>query len=213
MSRRCGTRIVLVDDHAVIREGLRRILEREPDLEIVGEAPTAEAGLELVARVLPELVLMDVRMPGMDGIEATRRLRAAHPEMHVVVLSGYPEFARDALQAGAAGYILKSAPTAQLIASIRAVALGSIVIQRSLVGAMSWSQGEGARRNGTLSEREHDILRLIAQGLTNRSIARQLGIATRTADQHVHNMLVKIRASSRAEAVRYAIEHEIVTMG
>jgi DNA-binding NarL/FixJ family response regulator len=206
-----STRIVLVDDHSMLREGLRRILEQEPDLEIVGEAAAGEAALELVAQLLPDIVLMDVRMPGMDGIEVTRRLRTSHPQVQVLVLSAYPDFAREALQAGAAGYLLKSAPVRQLLASVRSVALGSMSIERSLLGALAWSPGDSARRTGDLSGRERDILRLITRGLTNRSIARQLGIAPRTADQHVHNMLIKIGVRSRAEAVRYAIEHELTS--
>src|SRR6266702_3301334 len=141
-----STRIVLVDDHTLLRDGLRQILEREPDLEIVGEAAAGEAALELVAQLLPDIVLMDVRMPGMDGIEATRRLRAFHPQVQVLVLSAYLEFTREALQAGAAGYLLKSAPTSQLLASIRAVALGSMAIQRSLLGALPWSHGGSGGR-------------------------------------------------------------------
>ncbi len=179
------TRIVLVDDHALLREGLRRILERELDLEIVGEAETGEAALELVAHLIPDIVLMDVRMPGMDGIEATRRLGASHPQVQVLVLSAYPEFTREALQAGAAGYLLK----------------------------LPWSPRDRGRQTGVLSGRERDILRLITRGLTNRAIAHELGIAPRTADQHVHNMLVKIGAGSRSEAVRYAIEHELISVG
>lgn len=207
------TRILLVDDHSLLRDGLRRILEREPDLDVVGEAATGEGALELVAQLLPDIVLMDVRMPGMDGIEATRRLRASHPQVQVLVLSAYPEFTREALQAGAAGYLLKSAPARQLLASVRSVALGSMAVQRSLLGALPWSPGDSRVRTGVLSGRERDILRLITRGLTNRAIARQLGIAPRTADQHVHNMLIKIGARSRVEAVRYAIEHELTSIG
>ena len=212
MSEPRSIRIVLVDDHAMLRDGLRRILEREPDLEIAGEAATGDAALDQVARLEPDLVLMDVRMPGMDGIEASRRLHASHPQVQVLVLSAYPEFARDALQAGAAGYLLKSAPTCQLLASIRAVATGSMAIQRGLLGGLAWSEVDGGHRKGTLSSRERDILRLIAHGLTNRAIAHKLGIAPRTVDQHVHNTLVKIGVSSRTEAVGYAIEHQITAV-
>jgi DNA-binding NarL/FixJ family response regulator len=206
------TRIVLVDDHSVLRDGLRRILELEPDLEIVGEAVTGEAALELLEKVDADVVLMDVRMPGMGGIEATRRLRLSRHDVQVLVLSAYPEFAPEALHAGAAGYVLKSAATRQLVASIRAVACGSMAIQRDLPGVLPWTRRDGAHGNGTLSEREHDVLRLVVRGLTNRAIAHELGISPRTADQHVHNMLVKIGAATRAQAVRYAIEHELSTV-
>ena len=206
------TTILLADDHTVLREGLRRILEREPDLEVVGEAETGEAALELVDRLRPDVVVMDVRMPGMGGIEATRRLRESNPYVQVVVLSAYPDYAREALETGAAGYVLKTAPTPQLLACIRAVATGSLAIQRGLPGVTSWALAHRDHSGGGLSERECAVLRLIARGLTNRSIARQLGIAPRTADQHVHNMLVKIGVASRAQAVRYAIDHELTSV-
>lgn len=213
MIERKPTRVLLVDDHTVLRDGLRRIFEHEPDLEIVGEADTAEAALDLVSHTHPDVVLMDVRMPGIDGIEATRRLRSLHPQVRVVILSAYPEFIQEALRAGAAGYLLKSASTDQLLAAVRSVALGSTAVQISLLGGVSWSPRDRGRRKAVLSDREVEILQLIARGLTNRSIAREVGIAPRTADQHVHNILVKIRATSRAEAVRYAIDHELASNG
>lgn len=207
------TRIVLVDDHAVLRDGLRRIFERESDLEVVGEAGTGETAIDLVKDVHPDVVVMDVRMPGMDGIEATRRMRSLHPGIRVLILSAYPEFTQEALRAGVAGYLLKSAPTDQLLAAVRSVALGSMAVQISLLSGVSWSPRDRGRRTAKLSDRELEILRLVARGLTNRSIAREVGVAPRTADQHVHNILVKIRAASRAEAVRYAIEHELASTG
>ena len=210
MSQHKSTTIVLVDDHALLRDGLRRILEQEPDLEVAGEAESGEAALELVARIVPDVVLMDVRMPGMDGIETTRRVRSLHPGVRVLVLSAYPDYTREALQAGAAGYLLKSAPTERLLAAVRSVALGAMAIEMSLFAGVPWSPGDDTRRAGVLSERETEILRLVARGLTNRAIARQIGTAPRTADQHVHNILTKIRVSSRAEAVRYALEHGLL---
>ncbi len=209
MIERKPTKVLLVDDHEVLRDGLRRIFEREPDVEIVGEAGTGETAIDLAKHACPDVVLMDIRMPRMDGIEATRRLRSLLPQVRVLVLSAYPEFAQEALRAGAVGYLLKSCPTDQLLAAVRSVALGSTAVQISLLSGVQWSPRDVGRRTGMLTEREVEILRLIARGLTNRSIAREAGVAPRTADQHVHNILVKIRASSRAEAVRYAIEHEL----
>ena len=205
------TRLVLVDDHMVLRDGLRRIFEQEPDLEVVGEAEDGARALVLVAQVRPDVVLMDVRMPGMDGIEATRRLRSLHPRVRVLVLSAYPEFTRDALQAGAAGYLLKSASTQQLVAAVRSVALGSLAVQMDLLGAVPWSPRQPGGGAGSLSERERETLRLLGRGLTNRAIAQAMGIAPRTADQHVHNILLKIKARSRAEAVRYGIDRELIS--
>ena len=211
MSELKPTRVLLVDDHAVLRDGLRRIFEREADLSIVGAAETGETAIDLVKVAQPDVVLMDVRMPGMGGIEATRRLRSLHPQVRVLFLTAYPEFIQEALQAGAVGYLLKSAPTDQLLAAIRSVALGSMAVQISLLSGTPWSPRDQGRRTALLSDREVEILRLMARGLTNRSIAREVGVAPRTADQHVHNILVKVRATSRAEAVRYAIDHELAS--
>lgn len=210
MSEHPPARVMLVDDHDLVREALRLRLEQEPDLEVVAEAATGEGALELAERLAVDVVLMDVRMPGMGGVEATRMLKALRPNVRVLMLSAYPEFAVDALTAGAAGYVLKSGDSRQLVAALRSVALGSMVIQADLVPAVLGTGGHPSRPTGLLSHREVDILRLIAHGLTNRAIARQVGIAPRTADQHVHNIFVKVGVTSRSAAVRYAIEHELI---
>jgi DNA-binding NarL/FixJ family response regulator len=201
---------MLVDDHALVREGVRRILEREPDIVVIGEAERGDLALELLDSLQPDVVLLDVRMPGMSGIETTRRIRAAFPTIRVLILSAYADFAVEAFRAGAAGYVLKSARSSELVAALRSVFSGSTVIQGALAEGLSiW--GLGGRSQGTdlLSPRESQILRLIARGFTNRTIARDLGIAPRTADQHVHNIFVKVGVRSRAQAVRYAVEHEL----
>ena len=203
-------RTVLVDDHALVREGIRQILEKEPDITVIGEAERGDLALELLDRLQPDVVLLDVRMPGMSGIEATRRIRAAFPKIRVLILSAHADFALEAFRAGASGYVLKSARSNELVAALRSVFCGSTVIQGGLAeGLGMW--GSGGRPQGTdlLSPREAQILRLIARGLTNRTIAREVGIAPRTADQHVHNIFVKVGVRSRAEAVRYAVEHEL----
>jgi DNA-binding NarL/FixJ family response regulator len=206
-------RVMLVDDHVLVREGLRGILEQQPDIEVVAEAGDGEAALVLAMDLEPDAVLMDVRMPVMDGIEATRRLRAAHPQMPVLVLSAFPDFALEALRAGAAGYVMKSGRARQLVAALRSVVQGSTVIDEGLVSSQVLGTVGRHPAPNDLSPREDEVLRLVAGGLTNRTIARQMGIAPRTADQHVHNILVKIGAKSRADAVRYAIEHELMSFG
>ena len=201
---------MLVDDHALVREGIRQILEKEPDIAVIGEAERGELALELLDSLQPDVVLLDVRMPGMSGIETTRRIRAAFPNVRVLILSAYSDFAVEAFTAGASGYVLKSARSGELVAALRSVVSGSTVIQGALAEGLS-IQASGGRSQATdlLSPREAQILQLISRGLTNRTIAREIGIAPRTADQHVHNILVKVGARSRAEAVRYALEHEL----
>jgi two-component system, NarL family, response regulator LiaR len=203
-------RVLLVDDHALVREGIRQILDKELDITVVGEAERGDLALELLDRVQPDVVLLDVRMPGMSGIETTRRIRAAFPKMRVLILSAHADFALEAFSAGASGYVLKSARSRELVAALRSVFVGSIVIQGALAEGLGL-RGSGGRsqRTDLLSPREAQILRLIARGLTNRTIAREIGIAPRTADQHVHNILVKVGARSRSEAVRFAVEHDL----
>jgi len=207
---RSTIRVMLVDDHALVREGIRQILEKEPDIAVIGEAERGELALELLDSLQPDVVLLDVRMPGMSGIETTRRIRAAFPNVRVLILSAYSDFAVEAFTAGASGYVLKSARSGELVAALRSVVSGSTVIQGALAEGLS-IQASGGRSQATdlLSPREAQILQLISRGLTNRTIAREIGIAPRTADQHVHNILVKVGARSRAEAVRYALEHEL----
>lgn len=203
-------RVLLVDDHALVREGIRQILDKEPDIRVIGEAERGDLALELLDSLQPGVVLLDVRMPGMSGIETTRRIRAAFPKIRVLILSAYADFAVEAFRAGASGYVLKSARSSELVAALRSVFSGSTVIQGALAEGLGII-GSGGRSQGTdlLSPREAQILLLIARGLTNRTIAREVGIASRTADQHVHNIFVKLGVRSRAEAVRYALEHEL----
>jgi DNA-binding NarL/FixJ family response regulator len=207
---RSTIRVMLVDDHALVREGIRQILEKEPDIAVIGEAERGELALELLDSLQPDVVLLDVRMPGMSGIETTRRIRAAFPNVRVLILSAYSDFAVEAFTAGASGYVLKSARSGELVAALRSVVSGSTVIQGALAEGLS-IRASGGRSQATdlLSPREAQILQLISRGLTNRTIAREIGIAPRTADQHVHNILVKVGARSRGEAVRYALEHEL----
>jgi len=203
-------RALLVDDHALVREGIRQILDKEPDIAVIGEADRGDVALELLESLQPDVVLLDVRMPGMSGIETTRRIRAAFPKVRVLILSAYADFAVEAFSAGASGYVLKSAHSTELVAALRSVFFGSTVIQGALVQGLSISASRGVSR-GTdlLSPREAEILRLVARGFTNRTIAREIGVAPRTAEQHVHNIFVKVGVRSRTEAVRYAVEHEL----
>jgi DNA-binding NarL/FixJ family response regulator len=204
---------MLVDDHALVREGIRQILDKEPEITVIGEAERGDLALELLDSLQPDVVILDVRMPGMNGIETTRRIRAAFPKIRILILSAHADFAVEAFRAGASGYVLKSSSSRELVAALRGVFLGSIVIQEALAEGLGL-RGSGGRSQGTdvLSPREAQILRLIARGLTNRTIAREIGVAPRTADQHVHNIFIKVGVRSRAEAVRYAVEHELAAV-
>jgi DNA-binding NarL/FixJ family response regulator len=203
-------RVMLVDDHALVREGIRQILEKEPDITVIGEAERGDLALEMLDGLQPDVVLLDVRMPGISGIETTRRIRAAFPKIRVLILSAHADFAVEAFRAGASGYVLKSARSRELVAALRSVFSGSTVIQGALAEGLSiFASGGRSRGTDLLSPREAQILQLIARGLTNRTIAREVGIAPRTADQHVHNIFIKVGVRSRAEAVRYAVEHEL----
>lgn len=205
-------RVVLVEEHALVREGLREILEREPDLSVVGEANRGDDALELIDGLRPDVVLMGARLPGMSGIETTRRIRAALPAVRVLILSAQADFALEALRAGASGYLLKTSTSRILVAALRSVFLGATVIQEELAAGLGiWGPSAGSGQPEVLSRREAQILGLIVRGLTNRAIAREVGIAPRTADQHVHNIFIKLGARSRAEAVRYAVEHELAS--
>lgn len=206
------TRVLIVDDHDLVREGLRFVLENEPELEVVGEAGSGEGAIELLERVQPDLVLMDVRMPGIGGIEATRRIHQMHPHVRVLVVSAFPDYVLEALEAGAVGYLVKTGGSRRLIAALRSALLGTTVVESDLLGnAVFERAARRAQNSGPLTEREIDVLRLVARGLTNRAIARQIGVAPRTADQHVHNIFVKVGVTSRTAAVRYAIEHDLVS--
>jgi DNA-binding NarL/FixJ family response regulator len=205
-------RVLVVDDHELVRVGIKHILQGQPDIEVVGEAERGDLALQLLDRMQADVALLDVRMPGISGIETTRRIRAAFPTVRVLILSAYADHALEAFQAGASGYVLKTASSRELLAAVRSVFYGATVIQGPVVESLNlWGSGAPSSRAGALSPRETEILRLIARGLTNRAIAREVGIAPRTADQHVHSIFIKAGVKSRAEAVRYALMHGLAS--
>jgi len=203
-------RVLVVDDHPLVRDGIRFCLQSEPDLEVAGEAEGCDQALAVLDQDRVDVVLLDMRMPGIGGVEATRMIRAAHPTVRVLILTGYPEYASEALRAGASGYMLKMARSQGLLAAIRSVYYGATVIQDSVMESLGLTaQTPLAHDAGALSRRELDVLRLLVRGLTNRAIARELGIGPRTADQHVHSIFIKTGVTSRTAAVRYALEHNL----
>jgi two-component system, NarL family, response regulator NreC len=204
-------RVVIVDDHAVVRAGLRLLLEAESDLEVVGDAGnTRDAVLEVRAGK-PDVVLLDVVMPNESGIEALPKLFHEAPDMKVLMLSMQddPSYVREAFAAGASGYVLKEAADAEVVAAVREVAAGHRYVHPALGARMIAADAEALAiaEADPLSDREREVLRMLALGHTNQEIAKQLYISVRTAETHRAHIMRKLRLSTRAELVRYALEH------
>jgi two-component system, NarL family, response regulator NreC len=204
-------RIVVVDDHAVVRSGLRLLLEAEHDMEVVGEAGTAREAIFEVRAQAPDVILLDVVMPGESGIEATPKLLHEAPDAKVLVLSMQddPRYVREAFAAGASGYVLKEAVDAEVVSAVRDVAGGASYVHPALGARMVAADAEAraAADADPLSEREHEVLSLLALGHTNQEIAQKLFISVRTAETHRAHVMRKLNLATRAELVRYAIEH------
>jgi DNA-binding NarL/FixJ family response regulator len=208
-------RVVVVDDHALHRDGPRQILDAYPDLEVVGDANSGEVALAVINKLRPDVVLMDIRLPGMNGIEVTRRLTRDLPGVRVLMVSAYDEdeYVRGALEAGAAGYLSKTAPGKELVQAVRAVAGGTSVLQSGLTARLLISSRQPEHGAADLSERELAVLTLLAAGLHNREIAGELTISTRTVDRHCDNIYAKLGVGSRTEAVVRAISTKLLSVG
>ena len=200
-------RILLADDHPVVRDGLAAMLATQPDFEVVGEAGTGAEAVAEAARLRPDVVLMDLEMPVLDGIEAIRRLREADPTVQVVVLTAFDTDERivGALQAGAQGYLLKGAPRAEIFDAIRTVTAGGALLQ-PVVASKLLRQVREAEHPDALTPREKEVLDLVAAGLANGEIAENLSITERTVKFHVSSLLSKLGAKNRTQAVRLARE-------
>ncbi len=212
-------RVLLADDHAVLRAGLQALLNAEEDIEVIGEAENGQKALELVHSLEPDVVLMDVTMPGVSGLEATRRIKAAHPEIQVLALTMHDDasYLRDILKAGGSGYVLKEAASDELLSAIRAVKQGGTYLHAShtklLLDQMSdehqppsASPNAGAERYDLLSERETEIFKLVALGHRNSEIAELLHLSVKTVETYKARLMQKLDLHTRAALVRYALE-------
>jgi two-component system, NarL family, response regulator NreC len=204
-------RIVVVDDHAVVRSGLRLLLGAEEDMEVVGDAGNVRDAVFEVRAAKPDVVLLDVTMPGESGIDGLPKLLHEAPEARVLMLSMQddPSYVREAFAAGARGYVLKEALDAEVVAAVREVAAGNRYVHPALGARMvaADAAAHAAIAADPLSDREREVLRLLALGYTNQEIAKQLYISVRTAETHRAHIMRKLQLSTRAELVRYAIEH------
>lgn len=211
-------RVLIAEDHAVVREGTRKILERDPRLETVGEAEDGRRAVELAAQLKPDVVLLDLRMPDMGGIEAIGLISEASPATRVLVLTAYDEddYIFAALEAGAGGYLLKTAHGNELIDAIHSVSRGDIVLHPEVAAKILRRRvapaSEPAADPELLSEREKQILRLAARGLHNKEIARELGLSIRTVEGHLSHVFTKIGVSSRTEAILFALSRRWLTL-
>jgi two-component system, NarL family, response regulator NreC len=207
-------RVLVVDDHAVVRSGLRALLDREDQIAVVDEAATADEAVFRMIEHKPDVLLMDVTMPGMSGLEAIPKLLQASPATRVLMLSMHddPRYVREAFAAGASGYVLKEAADTEVVAAIRTVAAGQSYVNPSLGARMAEAEGKAAAeaKADPLSEREHEVLRMLALGHTNQEIAKALYISVRTAETHRAHIMQKLGLASRADLVRYALAHKLI---
>ncbi|HEY3206251.1 MAG TPA: response regulator transcription factor [Gaiellaceae bacterium] len=209
-----SVRVLIVDDHAVVRAGLALLVNAETDLEAVGEAGNAREAILEARTAKPDVILMDVMMPEQSGIDAVPQLLHEHPGVKVLVLSMQddPRYVREAFEAGASGYVLKEAADAEVVAAIREVAGGGRYVHPELGARLVAAETAERRRaeEDPLSDREREVLRLLALGHTNQEIAKQLYISVRTAETHRAHIMQKLRLSSRAELVRYALAEGVL---
>jgi DNA-binding NarL/FixJ family response regulator len=208
------TRLMLVDDHEVLRQGLRFMLRNETDLTVVAEAGDGEAAVALLEQARPDVVLLDLKMPGVDGLETLRRIRRRWPDLPVIVLSMYddPEYVEEALRCGASGYLLKNVSQEELIRAVRAVRAGAGYLQAEVTRPVL----ERFVRTGSapvaphLSPRERELLPLLAEGLLNKQIARHLGVSEATVKGYLRQLFEKLGASDRAHAVALALRSRLI---
>jgi len=212
-------RIIIADDHVVVREGTRELLQKEADLEVVGEAGDGEEAVRLVKELIPDVAILDIAMPGLNGIEATKQIKAILPSTAVLILTAYDydQYVFALLEAGAAGYLLKDIPSQKLVDAVRAVhagesALHPVIARKALDHFVRNSSKTSELQAQPLTDREAEVLRLAAKGQSNRQIANKLGLSVRTVQAHLSNVFNKLKVGSRTEAVISALKNGLLTL-
>lgn len=210
-------RILIADDHAVLRETLRLLLDAQDNMEVVGDVADGHQAIEAAQRLCPDLVIMDAAMPGLSGVEATRRLRPLLPDARVVILTGYgqDEEIISALEAGADGLVLKTSPSAELLEAVRTVGSGrrflpQAIAERDRIRDFLQRPRSAAANSASLTRREREILQLFAEGHSNREIAVKLGISAKTVEAHKEHIAGKLGTRNRTELIRFAVRHGLL---
>lgn len=205
-------RVLVADDHGVVREGLRTFLRLQPGIEVVGEAADGLEAVHAAERLEPDVVLMDLVMPKLDGVEAMRRIRERLPAARVIVLTSFAEDDKllPAVRAGAAGYLLKTAEPQELVRAIRAAHAGGAVLDPPAAGRLLEALAAEPERQAPLTPREHEVLALVAQGFPNKRIARELGVSEKTVKAHVGRILAKLGVADRTQAALYAVREGLL---
>ncbi|ARU60097.1 DNA-binding response regulator [Tumebacillus avium] len=208
-------RVVLCDDHTILRDGLRNLLNSEDDLEVVGEAADGKQAIELVESLQPDVVIMDINMPGLGGVEAVERLIAKYPSLRILILTMFnqDEYLFRTMQAGACGYLLKDSPVTEVIDAIRTVMQGGSVLHPDLTHKLLASYREKEKPDGEkLSPREHEVLTTLVKGLSNKEIAEHLFISETTVKLHISNIYRKLGVKSRSQAIMHAVKEKLVVI-
>ncbi len=213
-----AVRVLIVDDHAIVRDGIRALLALDKEVAVVGEAGGGREAIELSRRLAPDVIVMDIAMPDLGGLEATLEIRKERPDAKIVVLSQYGDasYVRRFLKAGVSGYVLKKAAGADLVAAIHSVARGGLVLdpdvaRDALDGEASDGRSQGAGDEyERLTDREKQVLKLVAEGRSNKEVAALLGISVKTAMSHREHVIEKLRAHNRTDLIRFALRHGVI---
>lgn len=210
-------RVLLADDHTILRDGIRALLEKEVDMQVIGEAEDGIAAVKLAVQLEPDVVVLDIAMPRLNGLEATRQIRRGLPRTRVLVLTMHDdeEYIRQVLAAGALGYVLKDAAARDLLGAIRAVARGEAVLSPAITRLviedyLRWGDIQPAKDENILTPREREVLQLIAEGYTNKQIAEILCLSVKTIQAHRANLMQKLDLHDRGELIKYAIQKKII---